>query len=148
MCTELGVVNWKNFYMSAISYLGNYICSSAPLDKSLATEIVELNEKVVEGQQQLFLKEKKIEIYKSSSHNINRKLKRKEDRISKLLAVINSLKHEIKAPVKNKHTNSLSSLVRYYKAKCHYLKNKFQTYYECSDCTELDIAINNLKQNY
>ena len=115
------------------------LCVPDPVDDGMAREITTLKEKVAAGQQQLLLMEKKIQEVKSNSHNIRRKLKRREDKISKLLSIPMEIKHT------NKRTKSLSNLVRYYKAKCRYLNNKLQTF-ECTECNELDISVRNLKQ--
>lgn len=118
---------------------------TASVNKSLAAEIVELKEKAAADIQQLVLKDKEIHKVKSSSHNIKRKMKRKDKKISTLLSTINSLKHNIKAPIKKKHDKSQANLIRYYKAKCSYLSNQLQNF-ECTECNELDITINTLKQ--
>lgn len=62
-----------------------------------------------------------------------------------MLSTIHSLKHEVKAPIKKQHTKSLANLVRYYKAKCSHLSTKLKTF-ECTECNELELALNNLKQ--
>ncbi len=118
---------------------------AASVNRSLAAEIAELKQKVATDEQQLIVKEKKIQKVNSNFRNVNKKLKRKDNKISTLLSTITSLKHGRAAPIKNKHTKSLSNLVRYYRAKCSNLSNKLQTF-ECSDCNELDITVNNLKQ--
>ena len=117
------------------------------VNKSLATEIAELKEEVAADKEQLNLKEKKIKKAKLNCHNINRKLKRKEMKISQLLGTVDSLKHETKTSVKliQKHTKSQSNLLRYYKSKCNYLSNQLQTF-ECPDCNELDTTVTQLKR--
>ena len=167
MYIELGEVNWMNFYrnnyyklpgqllQACLHNSTTQVVKSEPLNsfeeeitasvnKSLAVEIVELKEKVAADEYQLTLKEKKIEV-KLHSRNITKRIKRKEEKISKLLSLIKSLKREAKAPTKMKHTKSLSNLVRYYKAKCGYLNNKLKTF-ECTECNELDITVNKLKE--
>ena len=112
------------------------------VNKSLAAEVNVLRERVATNEQQLLLKNKTIEELKSRCKNIKRQAKHKEER----LAVIASQTHEktLLDSAKSKHSKSLKNLVRYYKAKCAYLKNQLETF-ECKECAELDETIKTLK---
>jgi hypothetical protein len=114
------------------------------VNRSLAAEVAQLKEEVAADKEQLILKNKKLDEVKSKSRNIKKQVKRKDNKISKLLSTIDSLKHHKTAPIKTKHTKSLSNLVRYYKAKCSHLKYQLQTL-ECKDCNDLDTTIDKLK---
>ena len=116
------------------------------VNRSLAVEIVELQEKVYESQLSASVGKKKMEKIRTTNHNLNKKMKRKEQKISELLSTIISLKHEIpKVPNRSKNTKSLSNLIRYYKAKCKRLNSQLQMF-ECKECDELDMIISKLKE--
>ena len=116
-----------------------------PVNVELAAELSDLKSEVAATELKLTVKEKKIEKVTSNSRNLKKKIRRKEDKISILLAIIGSLKREKTAPTKTKHAKSLSSLVHFYKAKCNYLQNQLRTY-ECKECNELDETIRELKE--
>lgn len=120
------------------------------VNKSLAAEITLLKEKQAVDEQQLILKDNeiqkiKLQLSKVNPRNVNRKIRRKEDKISKLLLTIKSLKHENHLSIKMKHSKTVSDQIRYYKAKCKYLSSKLHTF-ECTYCNELEAKIIELKK--
>lgn len=115
------------------------------VNKSLAAEVSGLKEEVATDKQQLVLKEKTIIEIRTQSRAIKKQVKRRDDKISKLLSIIDSLKHQKAPSIKQKHTKSLKNLVRYYKTKCNYLKHKLM-YSECEECGELEHTVKTLQK--
>ena len=76
------------------------------VNKSLAVEISALKEKLVVDEEQLLNKDSEIKKFKSklgrvNTRNVNKRIKRKDNKIHELLLIIKSLKKDIKFPSKS-----------------------------------------------
>ena len=79
-------------------------------------------------------------------YKIQRKLKRKDDKIARITATMSHLKREGKS-LRQKHVKNLTEKVRYYKDKCDLLMSQLLEA-ECEDCidSELETSIEQLKK--
>lgn len=83
---------------------------------------------------------KKLKL-KFNTRNINKLIKRREEKITKLLLTIKSYKHS-QCAYQVKRIKSLTDRLRYYKAKCSNLESKQD---DCSNCDILEAKVNDLK---
>ena len=104
--------------------------------KKVAPEIISLKKEITK--KDAIIEKLKL---KCNIRNVNKRLKRKEEKISKLLLAVKTYKHG-KAYYQTKHVKSLKDQVRYYKLKFNNLESKLHT---CTICDLLEAKIKNLK---